>query len=66
MGLRNCLFAFSSTLCWKMEPNRHSATRRKPEYESNYRLEASKGLAGTLFLHRLGEKRNRHQVVKNL
>ena len=48
-----------------MAPNRHSAMRRKLEYESNYCLEASKGLAETLFLHRLGENANIHQVAKN-
>ena len=49
-----------------MVPNRHSAMTRKPENESNYCLEASKGLAETLFLHRLGENANRHQVIKKL
>jgi len=40
--------------------------RTKPEYERKYCLEASKGLAKTIFLHRLSENANRHQVVKKL
>ena len=65
-ALWSCLFHFSSTLCWKTTPNRHFAKRTKPEYENNYCLGASKGLAETIFLHRLDKNENRHQVGKNL
>ena len=59
-GLWNCLFYFSSTICWKKTPNRHFAMRTKPEYESKYCFEAPEGLAETIFLHRLGGSANRH------
>ena len=46
-------------------PNRHFANRTKPEYENNYSLGASKGLAETIFLRRLDKNANIHQVAKN-
>ena len=59
------MFHFSSTLRWKKTPNRHFANRTKPEYENNYSLGASKGLAETIFLRRLDKNANIHQVAKN-